>query len=1103
MIFEDAETLHMYVEESLEHLANIETELLEIEEAGADIDEELVNSVFRAAHSIKGGAGFMGLSNIKELAHKIENVLGMIRSREIVPNSNVVSIVLKSFDKLRDLINDIENSNDIETSEEIVALIGLTTASLPSNQKDIVLNMVDIFTPNGKKVFTVSQFDVTQAQKQGKYIYLVEYDLIKDIHQKNKTPMSVITSMQNSGIIMESKIDVGAVGSLDADVPMRIPFLVLFASIIEPDIISALVDLEDKYVHTITENLISLSKPENETSKEKESEPEFSIKTEPEIEPEPAPEVEIEPEPEPEPEPIKPKKEPKKAVAAKPKVEKVTPPKQKNKPVETIQVPEHEDMEIKTHEDEKESSMEAKSAKSSATLRVNVSLLDTLMTLAGEMVLSRNQLLQAILANDERAIEISSQRINMVTSELQEAIMRTRLQPIANIFNKFPRVVRDLTKELSKEIDLNIEGKEVELDKTIIEAISDPLTHLVRNAVDHGIESPEKRRKAGKRQTGKVTLRAYHGAGQVNIEIIDDGKGIDGDKIASAAVDKGLLTEQQVSIMSEKEKTALIFLPGLSTAEKVTDVSGRGVGMDVVKTNLDRLGGLLDIDSKVGEGTLIRIKLPLTLAIIPSQIVSVGKERYAIPQVNLDELLRIPPHLVKERIELVGGAEVVRLRGNLLPLLNLSDILDIQRVFVNPEDGKEYPDRRKKIADRRSKQSPLFYGNNENDEKEKNSKDSSDRKVSDRRFHSNSAINIAVVSAGAFKYGLVVDQLKDSEEIVVKPLGRHLKGCSGYAGATIMGDGRVVLILDVAGLAQMAGLSSMEGTDRVGEAAKLAREAEKDKKDRASLLVFRIAEDEQFSVPLSLVERIERINASDVEHVGGKRVIQYRGGSLPLIELKEVSNVKPLPQRKQHEVIVFRITGKEVGLLATPPVDAVDVSVSIDSATLRQPGIIGSAIINKHTTLMIDIFEVVKIMNPAWFDEKTNEKIMSRKSQATILFPEDSNFFRKQVKSFLEEDGYIVIEAIDGKSAWDILQERVEEIDIVVTDLEMPNMDGFELTSLIKNDERFSHLPVIALTSLASDEDQAKGKAVGIDSYMIKLEREKLLDCIKEYLSSK
>ena len=463
---------------------------------------------------------------------------------------------------------------------------------------------------------------------------------------------------------------------------------------------------------------------------------------------------EAEPEPEPEPEPV--------VVVAAPEPTPPPPPKPKPKPAKAKPRP-------KAAVDKKP----AAKVKVDSSIRVHVSLLDSLMTLAGELVLSRNQLLQTIASDDVRNAESVGQRIDLITSELQEAIMLTRMQPIGNVFGKFPRVVRDLSSKLKKDIELIIVGKDVELDKTIIESINDPLTHLIRNSVDHGIETPADRTAAGKSAKGTVTLKAYHAAGQVVIEITDDGKGLDGDLLASKAMEKDLLTPEQVLTMSTQDKVNLIFLPGFSMAKEVTDVSGRGVGMDVVKTNLDQLGGQVDIISEIGMGTTISIKLPLTLAIIPCQIIVTGGERYAIPQVNLEELLRIPAAQVKDRVERVGTAEVVRLRGNLLPLIRLSDVLDIKNTYYDTGNEEFRNDRRERISDRRGLDSALS-----GDPTERESA-SGERDSDDRRVAAASALNVVVVSNGSMKYGLIVDKLQDSEEIVIKPLGKHLQSCKG------------------------------------------------------------------------------------------------------------------------------------------------------------------------------------------------------------------------------------------------------------------------------------------------------------------------------------
>jgi two-component system chemotaxis sensor kinase CheA len=989
----DDETLQVYVEESEEHLADIEKDLLTIEEMGADIDENLVNKVFRAAHSIKGGAGFMGLNGIKELSHKLENVLGLIREKEMAPNSEIVSVLLTGFDRLNELMNNISASNDMDISSQVQALENLTHASLSEEDKESVDRTVDVSLPNGQLVFQICEFDMKQARKGGKFVYLVEYDLIHDIHYKNKTPLDIITKIQQSGILIESKVDIATVGTLDDDTINRIPFYALHASIIEPDLIGDVLELDEKYIHILSED-----EPQTDT-----------VQGSPTIEQTP-------PEPEKAPEVISPPKE---------KSPPPSKPTRKSQPAET---------ETKTEP----------SFQKETSLRVNISLLDSLMNLAGELVLSRNQLIQSIASDNEHGLDMAKQRIDIVTSELQDAIMLTRMQPIGKVFNKFPRVVRELSKDLGKEIKLDLEGKEVELDKSIIEGLNDPLTHMIRNSVDHGIESPADRKEAGKKETGRVLMRAYHEAGQINIEIIDDGKGIDGDVLAYKAIEKGLLTEDQVEAMSDKDRVNLIFLPGFSTAKTISDVSGRGVGMDVVKSNLDTLGGVVDVQSIVGEGTTFRIKLPLTLAIVPSLLVSIGEERFAIPQVNLDELLRIPANQVKERIEVVGDAKVVRLREDLLPVLSLAEILGI----------------------------------------EDNSSDKT------------KAVNIAVVSAGTLRYGLIVDKLHDSVEIVVKPLGRHLKNCNEYAGATILGDGRVALILDVGNLASRAELTSIEGgmtsNNEDGQQQNIIHVG-----DVELFLLFRSSSSEQFAVPLNLVSRIERIKAHQMEKLGDRFVIQYMGGSIPLFAMHEVAAVKPIEEQKTYIVIVFVISGKEFGLLVTGPLDTAEVEINVDDRVFKQPGILGSMVIRKHTTLIVDIFGFIKTIQPQWLEHEESDEA----ERPTLLLAEDAAFFREQVRAVLEDEGFNVLTAEDGAVAWDKLQAHDEEVSLVITDIEMPNMNGFELTKMIKKDSRFSSLPVIAVTSLSEERHRIEGKKVGIDDYQLKLDRLKLIQSIKKYIN--
>src|SRR5580700_8121723 len=477
-------------------------------------------------------------------------------------------------------------------------------------------------------------------------------------------------------------------------------------------------------------------------------------------------------------------------------------------------------------------SSRAHTAASDSTIRVDVGLLDKVMNLVGELVLARNQVLQFASRAKDTSLLAASQRLNLITTELQAGVMKTRMQPIGNIWGQFPRTVRDVALGCGKEVVIEMEGKETELDKTIIEAIKDPLTHLVRNSVDHGIELPEARVKAGKDRAGRLTLRAFHEGGQVNIEISDDGGGLNVERIRKKAVERGSITAEQAARLPEREIFNLIFLPGFSTAEKITNVSGRGVGMDVVKTNVEKIGGTVDVQSTLGRGTTVRVKIPLTLAIIPALVVTCGGDRYAIPQVSLLELVRLKADHVSKGIELVHGAPVYRLRGRLLPLVYLS--------------------RELKLA------APRLAAK------------------------SDGAINIVVVQADERRFGLVVDQINDTEEIVVKPLRKQLKTVKTFAGSSIMGDGKVALILDVLGLAQRASLVT-ETRDRA--MTQKVAEATATEGEKQTFMLFAGPGDSRMAIPLSTLARLEEFPVAQVEMSGSQWVTQYRGQILPLIRL--------------------------------------------------------------------------------------------------------------------------------------------------------------------------------------------------------------------------
>jgi two-component system, chemotaxis family, sensor kinase CheA len=551
-----------------------------------------------------------------------------------------------------------------------------------------------------------------------------------------------------------------------------------------------------------------------------------------------------------------------------------------------------------------------------STIRVDVGQLDRLMNRVGELVLLRNQIVQFTNSSEDAGLLATSQRLNLLTTELQEGVMKTRMQPIGNIWSKFPRSVRDVALSCGKQVRIEMEGKETELDKTIIEAIKDPLTHIVRNSVDHGIEGPDVRAAAGKNPEGLLFLRAFHEGGQVNIEISDDGAGLNYDKIRNKAIQKGMISADQAARMTERETTNLIWSPGFSTAEKVTSVSGRGVGMDVVKTNIEKIGGTVDLQSKPGQGSTVRMKIPLTLAIIPALMVTTAGDRYAIPQVSLLELVRLEGEQARKGIELLNGVPVHRLRGQLLPLVYLNRELSVAADVGEGQVGEV-----------------------------KNA-------------------NIVVLRADEQQFGLVVDEINDTEEIVVKPLSKQLKSVNTYAGATIMGDGKVALILDVLGLAQRAHVISEVRDRAITEKKKQAAVVAASSRSNAVLL-FQYGQSGRMAIDLSLVARLEEFPRETVELAGDQEVVQYRGQIMPLVRVSEA-----LESRRQKrvegteeslQVVVYAEKGQSIGLVVDRILDIVEESFVMRPDTGRK-GVQGSAVIQKRVTDILDVPQLLQVV---------------------------------------------------------------------------------------------------------------------------------------------
>ncbi len=751
-----------FLVESYENLDQFDEDLLALERDPGDL--EVVGSIFRTIHTVKGTSGFFGFDQLESLAHVAENLLGRVRDGEIGVNEDIASALLATGDAIRRMLGTIEETGE-EGEEDVTELVATLAALMEAGG------------------------EIAEAEEAAS--------------DPTTDPASEGESEGDGKRLGELLVERGAVEEDEVEFAAR----------------------EQEFGDERKLGEILVGQLEDEVDE---------------------------------------------ALGAQQR--------------------------------------EGGRGLSETKIRVDVGLLDELMNLVGELVLARNQIVQLVNEEQDSQFAGASQRLNLITTELQEGVMKTRMQPIGNVWNKLPRVVRDLSVACGKQVELQMVGQDTELDKTIIEAIKDPLTHLVRNAVDHGIEDPATRAAAGKSAEGKLVLRAFHEGGQVNIEIADDGGGIDADAIRRKAIDKGVVTAEQAAKMGEREALNLIFAPGFSTAEQVTNVSGRGVGMDVVRTNIEKIGGTVDVVTDLGVGTTFKVKIPLTLAIVPALIVASGGDRYAIPQLSLIELVRLEGETARTGIEMVHGAPVHRLRGQLLPIVDLG--------------------------------SELGRG----DEQQRD------------------VINIVVLHADGQQFGLIVDEIHDTQEIVVKPLGSHLKDATLFAGATIMGDGNVALILDVLGTAQRARVVS-EGRERAvfdedAAAAEVSSE-------RRTLLLVGLGDDRRAAIALSDVERLEEFAAQAVEWAGGREVVQYRDDILHLLRLGDILGVGGGLQEPGEplNVVVHGTRGQTVGLIVGRILDIVEQDVVLSGADAR-PGLLGSAVVQDRVTDVLDIDALVASNSP-------------------------------------------------------------------------------------------------------------------------------------------
>jgi len=867
-----------FIAESRENLTRIDRELVDLERTGGD--PELIASIFRSIHTIKGTCGFFGLERVLSLAHSTENVFGRMREGTLSVEPSCITLTLEAIDRIREMLTAVEQTGcepEIDTSELVRQLDAFTAFDSSSAGSDPALSDPALSDVESDSVSSVAPPpNIPPTAPRG--------------FEPADTASSAMASPK-SGMRMEAAVAEA-----------------------QPEAVVAVVE-----------------KPADDLS-----------------------------------------------------------------------------------------------------IRVQIDVIDRLMNLVGELVLTRNQLLQLARGDEESKYATPITHLNRVTIDLQEAVMKTRMQPIGNAWAHLPRLLRDLTQAIGKQIDLNMLGAETELDRTVLDAIKDPLTHIVRNSADHGIEMPEARRQLGKPEAGQLRLNAFHEGGHVIITVEDDGAGVNVERVRARAIANGLVTEVDAARLSPQEIIQFIFLPGFSTAEKVTSVSGRGVGMDVVRTQIEKIGGTVDLQSVPGAGTSIRARIPLTLAIISALVVESGGELFAIPQLGVVELVRLAAE-DRHRIESIHSHQVFRLRNRLLPLIRLDDVLGLTP--TRPEHEFD--------------------------------------------------VNIVVVQVGDEQFGLIVDGVFDTQEIVVKPVGSLLKEIPIYQGTTILGDGRVIMILDVTGIATESGSLSAASEAETGETS---RDSEG---DRTSVLLFGTGGNQVMSVPLSLVARLEEFPVDRIERTGDRLVIQYRGDLLPLLPVEGAAS--QMDERGIQPVVVFSEYEHSMGLMVDRIEDVLEEELLIRMSS-RRPGVLGTAIIDNRAIDILDAHYYLMQANPKWYEQQNSETTIR------VLLAEDSVFFRQLATTALESAGCSVSAVTNGRQASELL-ERDASFDIVISDIEMPEMDGLQLASWIRSRPQWAGLPLIGLSGNVSADMAGRAGQSGFNRFLRKFDPTELTALVKQLCS--
>ncbi len=888
-----------FVSEIKDDLEKLETDLLTMEESGGQVSDDLVNHAFRAIHSIKGGAGFLGLQDLSEMSHSMENVLMMLREKKLLITPLIVDALLAGFDKIRLMADAIGSETRVAYAAEKAAFERIVTGAegahdragepqeTAADEAEKIRagnrqngSMVTIRPRSGHPFFKEARFSVNRSKleqftEEEKFVYAV-YVKPEDLVSSQRSVSDLDKDIHEAGELLFSDFDRHLSGTDIKDLG-RGGYCIV-ATILDANFLEEVLEVPEEQIYLFDEEtLFSLEEEEAPETVAEDTQETDAASTESMV---------------------------------------------FQRSFEKAEEGKGEAQEP-TAASTGRGGGAAKPKKGSDTVRINVDLITRLMGRAGELVLTRNQLRPFLeqQAGEDEALNSVMQNLNMVTTEIQEDIMQMRMQPVDTLFKRFKRVVRDTARQLSKKVDYYAEGGDTELDRNVLENLINPFTHLIRNCVDHGIEPPEQRAACGKPEQGTIHVKAFHQGGHVHILISDDGAGIDAGKVAASALEKGIVKNSRLEVMTEKEKMNLIFSPGFSTSDKITDVSGRGVGMDVVKSSIEKLRGNVEVDAAPGEGTRVQLIIPLTLAIVPALIVETGGIKFAVPHINVSEVLYYNPGDLNFKVDSIKGSDVLKLRDKLVPIIRLRNILNIESCYTDPRTGVTHKEKRRRISDRRQEEREVPPDRN------KRSMPGGRRKTDwDSGY-------IVILKVGFNAFGLCVDDLHDSEEIVVEPLSDYIKDNKCFSGATIMGDGKVVMILDASGIASFAGLRFEIVNEEQQRRDRIKREEADVEQEVKNVLVFRNSDSEYFGVELHTMTRLEMIPGGEIKSATGHRYMAYNKRHFVLFTLDEFLPASPFTIHENRTVYVLIPKNRpfDFGIVVPEIRDAVDISEIIDA----------------------------------------------------------------------------------------------------------------------------------------------------------------------------